>query len=140
MSQTNAFSHGNFGDYAGVVFYGPPSNGFWLDFLTVSDIYVAPLLIASLDRALQEFGSEGIPRLVTEWSKLEGWADSILPVSIPEVDAIAFIGALASLCAEDVVPHCVGCSVEECLRCSLLIQEFIRSRLLRGDAVYIELD
>jgi hypothetical protein len=54
MTDAEDFSHGSYGDYSGVVFYGPPTNGFWLDRLAVSDRYIAPLFAAVLDRSREK--------------------------------------------------------------------------------------
>jgi hypothetical protein len=42
MAEVEDFSFGNYGDYAGVVFYGPPDQGFWFDRLAVSRIFIGP--------------------------------------------------------------------------------------------------
>ena len=51
MTEAEDFSHGSYGDYSGVSFYGPPENGFWFDRLAVSDRFIRPLFLAILDRS-----------------------------------------------------------------------------------------
>ena len=37
MAEVTTFAHGyHYGDYSGVIFYGPPTNIFWVDRLAVS--------------------------------------------------------------------------------------------------------
>ena len=62
MSEVNEFAHGyHYGDYSGVIFYGPPTDGFWLDRFAVSDCYIRPLFLGILDRVWRESGGEGLP-------------------------------------------------------------------------------
>jgi hypothetical protein len=135
------FAHGyHYGDYSGVVLYGPPTDGFWLDRLAVSDCYIGPLFRGILDRAWRELGGEGVPRLASEWNTLEGWAAGGGPVPVAPADAAEFAEALSQLGPADVAEHCAGCTVEECLRCAAVVREFIGSRLARGVSLFIEDD
>jgi hypothetical protein len=57
----------------------------------------------------------------------------------PEV-AAELAEALAQLGAEDVAPHCAGCTVEECMRCAAVIRAFIVDRLTPEGSLFIEDD
>jgi hypothetical protein len=137
----NEFAHRyHYGDYSGVIFYGPPTDGFWLDQLAVSNCYIGPLFRGILDRVWRESGGEGLPCIVSEWNTLTGWTNGGGPVPVSADDAAGFIHALVQLDPCDVAQHCAGCTVEECLRCAGVIREFIGSRLDRGLSPFIEND
>ena len=141
MASMDEFAHGrHYGDYSGVVFYGPPTNGFWLDRLAASDIYIGPLFRAVLDRSWQQFGGQAVPRLVSEWNTLGGWAAAAGITEVPPGDAEALVAALARVTAADLAPHCAGCTPDECLRCGSAVREFLAGRLARGVPVFIEDD
>ena len=141
MTRAEEFSHGrNYGDYSGIVFYGPPTNGSWLDRLSVSDCYLGPMFHGILDRALRDAGGEPVPSLVSDWNTLEGWAASDGPVRVAPADAGKLADALAGLGTADVSKYCDGCTVEECLRCAAAVREFIRIRLDRGVDLFVEQD
>lgn len=141
MAETEEFEHGrSYGDIAGVVFYGPPINGFWTDCLAVSDRFIHPLFCAVLDRSSLESDLR-IPRLASEWNSLEGWMDvSVGCVEIPPHDAQDLIEALGRITAADIEPHVAGATTDQCLRCASTIRDFISKRLLERSAVYIEDD
>src|SRR3954468_8023838 len=62
MAGVDKFAHGyHYGDYSGVVWFGPPTDGFWLDRLAVSDCYIGPLFRGILDRAWRGAGGGGGP-------------------------------------------------------------------------------
>ena len=130
------FSFGSYGDYSGVVFYGPPTDGFWLDRLAVSNRFMGPLFCGLVDRALRDENGKA-PSLAKEWNAVSGWRDSDRCVLAGET-AAEFAEALRHLRAEDVAPHCAGCTPDQCLRCASVIREFIATRLARGVALYIE--
>jgi hypothetical protein len=138
VAEAEDFSHGSYGDYSGVVFYGPPTNGFWLDRLAVSDIYIDPLFRGILDRAWRESDGERIPRLAADWNTGEGWVADGGPVPVAGDDAAELIGALAQLDPADVAEHCAGCTAEKCLRCASVVQDFIGTRLARGVSLFIK--
>jgi hypothetical protein len=141
VAEVTEFAHGyHYGDYSGVILYGPPAAGLWLDRLAVSDRYIDPLLRGILDRAWRESGGERVPRLASDWNTLSGWVAGGGPVPVPPTDAAEFAAALAQLTPTDLAEHCAGCTVEECLRCAGVIREFINSRLARGAGVFIEDD
>jgi hypothetical protein len=139
VPEVEDFAHGkHYGDYSGVVFYGPQTNGFWLDRLAVSNCYIDPLFRGVLDRASRESGGGGVPRLAADWNALEGWKAGSGPVAIAQEDAAEFAEALAQLGSRDVAEYCWGCTVDECLRCAAVVREFICSRLARGVNLFIE--
>src|SRR5262245_38465411 len=141
MAETNEFAHGyHYGDYSGVIFYGPPADGLWSDRLAVSDCYIAPLFRGILDRAWRDSGGERVSRLASDWNTLKGWAAGGGAVSVSPADAAEFVEALIQLRTDDVSKHCAGCTVEECLRCAAVVREFIDSRLARGVHIFIEDD
>jgi hypothetical protein len=142
VASTDEFAHGyHYGDYSGVVFYGPPTNGFWLDRLAVSDIYMGALLRAVLDRSWRESGGEAAPRLASEWNTLDGWAAAGAGITeVPPAAAEDLVAALAGVTAADLAPHCAGCTPDECLRCGAAVREFLASRLARGVRLFIEDD
>lgn len=44
MVEIEEFAHGyHYGDYSGIVFYGPPIDGSWRDRLAISDCYIDPM-------------------------------------------------------------------------------------------------
>ncbi|SFI05595.1 hypothetical protein [Planctomicrobium piriforme] len=142
MTDVMEFAHGDrYGDYSGVVFYGPPNDGIWSDRIEVSDIYLDPLFHGILTRAWRASEGESVGRLTSDWNTVSGWSSNAVgrvPVS-PE-DAAEFSNALSQLDCQDVAEYCVGCTPEECLRCAALIREFIDSRLTNGLALFIEED
>jgi hypothetical protein len=141
MAGVDKFANGyHYGDYSGVVWYGPPTEGFWLDRLAVSDCYIGPLFRGVLDRCWKESGGEQVPRLASEWNTLEGWAAASGRVPVQSVDAAEFAEALARLGPADVVEHCAGCTVEECLECAKIVRGFIGNHLSRGVGLFIEDD
>ena len=141
MASTDEFAHGrHYGDYSGVVFYGPPANGFWLDHLAASDIFIAPLFRAVLDRSWRESGGGAVPRLASEWNTLDGWAAAPGITEVPAGDAEELVAALARVTAADLAPHCAGCTPDECLRCGAAVREFLASRIARGVPLFIEDD
>jgi hypothetical protein len=137
MAVTGDFSFGSYGDYAGVVFCGPPVDGFWRDRLEVSSRYIDPLFRAILDCSRTE-NSEPPPQLVQDWNAIAGWAfsDEVVELRYPEVER--FISALAALTAPDLLPYCAGSSPEECLDCSAQIRQFLSERMERGVNLFIE--
>jgi hypothetical protein len=138
--ENKEFSHGyHYGDYSGVVFYGPPLEYLWIDRLAVSDCYIEPLFRGVLDREWQNSGGEQIPRLVKEWLTLTGWCAGGQVLVTPK-EAVEFTTALGQLNSSDVSDHCHGCTVEDCLRCAVVIREFIEKRLARGIDIFIEND
>lgn len=141
MAEVEEFAHGyHYGDYSGVVFHGPPTDGKWLDRLAISDRYMYPLFRGILDRAWRESGGERVPRLASEWNTLEGWAAGGGPIPVTHTDAAEFAAALARLGPADVAEDCAGCTVEECLRCAAVVGEFIGSRPARGVGLHFEDD
>jgi len=141
VAEIEEFAHGyHYGDYSGVIFYGPPAGGVWPDRLAVSDCYIGPLFRGILSRAWRESGGERVPRLVSEWNALKGWAAGSGPVPVTPADAVAFAEALARLGPADVAGHCAGCTVEECLRCAAVVREFIGNRQARGVSLFIKDD
>jgi hypothetical protein len=66
MAEVEEFTYGSYGDYSGVIFYGPPTDGGGLDRLAVSDRYIDPLFCGILERGRRENGGEGMCRLVSE--------------------------------------------------------------------------
>jgi hypothetical protein len=139
VAKVEEFAHGClYGDYAGVVFYGPPTNGLWRDRLDISDRFIDPLFRGMLDRAWAESGGDRVPQLASDWNTLSGWAAGGAPVPIAPDDAIEFIAALAQLSPADVAKHCAGCTVEECLRCAVVVREFVVSHLAREVSLFIE--
>jgi hypothetical protein len=141
VAKVEEFAHGcRYGDYSGVVLYGPPTDGFWLDRLAVSDCYIDPLFRGVLDWARQESGGKGVPRLAAEWNAMEGWAADGGLVPVAPADAAEFAQALSQIGLADLSEHCAGSTPEECLRCAAVVREFIDSRLARGINLFIEDD
>jgi hypothetical protein len=140
MVTIDDFAHGyHYGDYSGVVFYGPPSDGLWLDRLAVSSCYIGPLFRAVLDRSWRNSGGERVPRLASEWNTLDGWsACAAGPVPVSPKDAEALAAALCELTPDDLAPNCAGSTPDECMRSAAVIIEFLRSRLARDAKVCIE--
>ncbi|MBP3960607.1 hypothetical protein J8F10_35740 [Gemmata sp. G18] len=142
MAEVTTFAHGyHYGDYSGVIFYGPPTNGFWVDRLAVSDCYISPLFHAVLDRAWRESGGESVPRVASEWNTLTGWANlgaGVVPLQ--SVDAEDIARAFTTVSESDLAQHVTGSTIEECLACAWTIQEFICARLTESSIVYIESD
>jgi hypothetical protein len=138
VAKVEEFAHGYcYGDYSGVVFYGPPTEGFWLDRLAISNCYSLPLFCGVLDRAWRDGGK--VPRLTAEWNAGTGWRNGGL-CEVSTADAAEFATALAQIVPADLAEHCAGCTVEECLRCAALVREFVSSRLARGVSLFIEDD
>ncbi len=138
MVDVDEFAHGyRYGDYSGVVFYGPPTDGFWLDRLAVSNCYMRPLFHSVLDRAWRD--GRPVPQLAAEWNAVAGWRNGGV-CEVPTVDAAEFASALAQVASADVAEHCAGCTVEECLHCAAIVREFVGSRLARGVSLFIEDD
>ena len=138
MEENDEFAHNrHYGDYFGVIFYGPPDRGFWLDSLEVSNFYLKPLFQGMLDKAFREGNSP--PQLAVEWNCITGWCE-LDRSQIETGRAMEFADALERLVASDVEPHCFGCAVDECLRCGALIRKFIVERLEKQVAIYIESD
>jgi len=138
MAETDEFAHGTYGDYSGVVFYGPPEDGLWTDRLAVSSRYLGPLFHAILTRARLSGERGEVPKLVQEWNEVEGWADATAIVPVALADAEELIDALSKVAASDVAEHCAGATPEQCLRCASVISRFLGSRIARR--VYIEAD
>jgi hypothetical protein len=148
VAENTEFAHGiRYGDYSGVVFYGPPTEGFWLDRFAVSDTYINPLFFAILDRTWRETGGESLPRLISEWNTLTGWTDGgagIVPMS--SQDARDLASALPEVTDVDLAPHITGATAialataQECLQCAEMIRAFICTRLDKNQTVYIEND
>jgi hypothetical protein len=137
MEENDQFAHNRYGDYSGATFYGPPDRGFWVDHLEVSNFYLYPLFHGMLDKASREGNSP--PQLAVEWNCLTGWRE-LGRHQLEAGQAMEFADALERLVAGDVEPHCVGCTVDECLRCGALIRKFIVERLEKQVAVFIEDD
>jgi hypothetical protein len=142
MEEITRFAHGfHYGDFSGVVFYGPPFNGFWLDRLAVSDCYIGPLFRAILDREWRESGGESLLKVLSEWNTLTGWADigaGIVPLTSQEAEELCL--ALSRTTAEDLAIHVAGVTVTDCLECAAAIRAFIHNRLVEGKTVSIEND
>lgn len=139
----NEFAHGfYYGDYFGVVFHGPPTRGHWLDRLAVSDVYIDPLFLALLYRYWNDStDATPLPRLAMDWNVHTGWgATAAGRTSIPPDVVREFVHALDALLPEDLAPHVAGCSVEDCLRCAVVVVEFLNRRLANGRELYIEDD
>jgi hypothetical protein len=134
------FAHGfHYGDYFGILFYGPPTDGYWLDRLAVSNIYMGPLFRAILDRSWQESGGDNVPRLVSEWNTLEGWSNiGAGKTEVPPTVAKELVAAFDRITVDDLALHCAGCTPDECLRCGAAVREFLASRLAQG--LFIEVD
>ena len=131
---TTEFAHGDYADLSGLIFYGPPDQGEWSDWLKISDIYVNPLFFAMLDKF--EFDKL---RLLTEWNCEEGWKGiEAGRVPIAPGEAGAFINALEQLEVSDLAVHCDY--AQACLRCAVVIREFLAERLERGAELFIEDD
>jgi hypothetical protein len=86
-SNTEDFSFGSYGDYSGVVFYGPPKDGFWFDYFSVSESFIHPIFGAIIDRACQKGVYNQAPQLIREWNELRGWRDRFGIHEVPD-DAI----------------------------------------------------
>lgn len=138
MEKVEDFSHGSYVDYSGVVFYGPPTKGFWLDRMAVSEFYIHPLFSAITDRNWDECGGKGMPNLIRDWNSQAGWVATERAIEIPHPDAISLLDALASLTLDDVLTYCTDCEPEECLRCASGISQFLSERLAQGFSVFIE--
>jgi hypothetical protein len=132
--------HDHYGDYSGVVFYGPPHHDEWRDRLAISDRFIDPLFTGILDRAQRAVPHAQVPRAVLEWNTLEGWASGRGPRRIASTDAADLASALAHLTPDDVAEHGAGCTVDECMRCAGVLREFIEGRLARGHSLFIEDD
>jgi len=131
------FAHGSYGDYAGMAFYGPPADGFWLDRLAVSERFVHPLFCGILDRS-SALGGDRAPSLVRDWNLGEGWVKADRSVEVLRRDAVVLLDALAGLTVADVAPYCSGCTPEECVQCASVIRQFVGQRLTRGLTVFVE--
>lgn len=141
MTGPDKFSHGlHYGDYSGVVWTGSPTEGSRRDRLAVSNCYINPLFSSILDRFWKELAVEQAPRLALEWNTLEGWVAASGPVPVNDRDAAEFADALAHLGPTDVVEHCAGCTVDDCLECAKAVREFIDDHLTRGAGLFIEVD
>lgn len=142
MPETEQFAHGyHYGDYSGVVFYGASEDGITVARLAVSDCYIDPLFRALLERCWRDSAGERIPRLAVEWNSLEGWrgcpAGRVL-VSQQEMEELATM--FIRLTTADLAQHCAGSTPDECLRCAVVIKEFVDSQLSRNAILYIEDD
>jgi hypothetical protein len=133
------FAHGSYGDYSGVVFYGPPTAGFWLDRLAISDRFLTPLFSAILDRSWSGSGVR-VPQLVQDWNGCQGWIDAGEVLELGRPGAVILLEALAALAPAGVAPYCAGCTPGECLRCAAAIRQFLGERLVRGGSLFIEKD
>src|SRR5688500_21922 len=128
MSGDEEFAHGSYGDYSGVVFYGPPTSGFWFDRFAVSDEFIGPLFRAALDRASASSGGAQSPRLMSAWALLEGWAAADGMAELAHRDVEELLQALAAVRAEDLVPHCAARGPNRCLQCVSALQAYLRAR------------
>jgi len=131
-----AFAHGTYGDDSGVLFFGPPSNGFYDDFLAISNRFVHPIFCAIIDR----HQPSGVPALVEEWNTLSGWRErggmqAISPAHVKEL-----VTALVEVSTAEVQSHVAGVTPDECVQCAKAIAEFLGSRLHKGIPLYIKDD
>jgi hypothetical protein len=135
------YAHGEYyGDYSGVNFYGPPTEGFWLDCLPISSRYIDPLFNAICDLAWSRVPA-GIPsRIVADWIQGAGWANSPNPTELLSLDVVQLSMELSQLRLPDLESKCHGSTAQECLQCSLVIQRFVSERLELGKQVYLEAD
>lgn len=142
MAETEEFAHGSvYGDYSGVVFYGATRGGCSLDRLAVSDSYIDPLFRAVLDRSWRDSGGERVPRLASEWNTQEGWsacAAGRTPVSQQDIEEL--VTAFTQVTSPDLAPHCAGSTREDCLRCAVVIKEFVANQLSRDAILFMEDD
>lgn len=126
------FAPGNYGDYAGVTFYGPPQDGwFWWDRLDVSRFYLGPLFGAILDRSLRR-GDQRLPQLVEEWNTSTGWCDVHKTIEVSQADGHDLTAALSQLTSEDLQTRITAAEVAAHLRCAAAICDFVTSRLNAG--------
>jgi hypothetical protein len=137
------FAFGDYGDYGGVAFYGPPDTGCWTDKIEISNRFIRPLFNAIVDRVQQRRAPVRlqVPRLISQWNQCIGWTDPgpnpIVPVSAE--DAREVIDALAEVSEDDVRTRAQGASTSDCLRCAAFIARFLGKRLSRRSPVFIEL-
>ncbi len=136
MWTTNEFAFGSYGDYSGIVFYGGPTNGFWLDSLSISDRFMYYLFGLVVRRCFAG-KMERMPRLAQEWNECTGWDDGGI-VEMNRADAEELLTAFSGITYEEFSGSECCESVEDCFRCVAAIQRFIRERLAAGSRVYIE--
>ena len=125
------------GDQSGVVFYGQPANGLWIDTLAVSDIYVGPLFGAIWKRSAKAPPSPPAPRLIADWNCHQGWTHAHRIVEISRHEAEELVDALATLSAGELAAQSSVTFPEKALRCATAIRDFLRSCLDRHEPVYI---
>ena len=130
------FSPGSYGDYSGVVFYGPPQGGFWEDRFAISNQYVVPLF-SSLYLSARD-GDASAPRLIVEWWNGQGWTGVSGIVEIPREDLAHLIAALARLSADELAPRCDVIGPDRCMEAAVALRKFLAEHSSRGTPVFIE--
>jgi hypothetical protein len=140
LGSNGEFAHGSYGDDSGVIFYAGPPDHPMTERLIVSDRFVDALFRAVLDRAARIGASGGIPRLVDEWNRVEGWVDGFEAVEVPQADARGLLTALKGVSLADLAPHNWGTTPADCLRCAAAIAAFVEPVLAKGGSVYLQHD
>jgi len=126
MAEEIDFGPGSYGDYSGVEFLGPPTNGFWLTRFGVSDVYLVPLLTA---------------RLAAKWDSLrQSWEDAGKTVEVSREDISEIAQALSEITAADLAAVCdeAGCSVHQCLLCAASLSKFLKDRLQNNEPIFVD--
>jgi hypothetical protein len=140
LGSNGEFAHGSYGDDSGAIFYAGPPDDPMTERLIISDRFVDALFRAVLDRAVRIGAAGGMPRLVDEWNRLEGWNDGFEAVEVPQADARDLLTALSAVSLADLAPYSWGTTPADCLRCAAAIAAFVEPVLARGECVYLQND
>jgi hypothetical protein len=132
MTGMDGFGTGSYGDCFGVIFSGPPADGFWSDSLSISDRYIEPIF-----NTIQA-NAQSVPVLVAEWTCDRGWKDAAAKVAISGVEAQTLINALVALSVRELSEHCKAETPERCMECASTIAKFLRDHLAIGRTLYVE--
>jgi hypothetical protein len=136
MTNDRDFGPGSYGDYSGLCFYGPPTNGFWFTEFGASFIYLEPLFRAIFDRA--RVSRTPVPKLVEQWNQCKLDADEIIEVPAAEISDL--LAALSKVTAADLESHCcsMASNTGDCLSCASHLAQFLNERLAKKEPVFFE--
>ncbi|GEM_PF-6032327 len=132
--QTIEYSPGQYGDLGGVVFYGPPQDGFWSTKLEVSVRYSDRIFGAI--HALARENKRPMNRFVRDWANMEGWWEGQEPTPLATDLIRDLMEALSHLTAKDVDTD--GPEPETLIECAKVIRNFLAERLNSGDQIYVD--
>jgi hypothetical protein len=163
-SVNTEFSHGDYADYSGIIFYARSTDGNWIDALHISDIYLDPICDSIMD--LYNADNEQIEKILYRYHGIDdntteyviSWGSPItnnihlgidLDEDVPAAvkDIKFFLSELSILTFTDLYSHAYGDtkiqkydSTHEFQRCIKIINDYLSDRMARGLEIWVQDD